>query len=282
MTKRTYAFVPMPSKRPKTTPGTPPSPTCHCSGIIAELKELVAELREANRNIGERLSNIERKISGSGAVATNVSTSAVNSDFENSVIQYGRVQREYNYRNARRVNLLIFGLPDSGVDPPDDKRSDPDSNDDLKLIRGALDSIQGLEPISILSASRLGSFDSSSPDAKSRPLKAVFDTVQSKSNVMKHLKQFIQNLNLPNIFVRNDLTTFQRQQRKSTLDVLHKIRAELPDDQKKCYVLREFNGSAKIVQRQQSDQNQRPTFADVYVAGSFCSPYNVQFDNLTI
>ena len=78
----------------------------------------MVELSEANRNMAERLSNIERKISGSGAVTTNVSTSAVNSDFENSVVQYGRVQRKYNDRNDRRVNLLIFGLPDSGVDPP--------------------------------------------------------------------------------------------------------------------------------------------------------------------
>ncbi len=245
------------------------------STVIAELKNLVAELKESNRMILERLSNLE---SGSSSA---VAVPATKSDFENSVNQYGRVQREWNDRNSRRANLLIFGLPDTGNDPPDDKRGDADSNPDLKFIRDALTPIQGIDPMTVLSVYRLGAFDVS--DAKSRPIKAEFDCVKSKASVMKKLKLFLTNLNVEKAFVRHDLTAYQRQQRKSTVDVLHKIRAEVADeDQKKSYVIRESNGIAKIVHRQSSGPNEPATFADVFVSGALCSPYNIQFDNLNL
>ena len=119
---------------------------------------------------------------------------------------------ERNDIEARKMNLIVFGVPEPKLDDGSDWTTDKKIEADIKLTRDTLTRELGtaMSPRDgIVDARRLGLKSDSGP----RPLKLVFNNIQTKRHVLTNAKR-LRDSNDPvakGLYINPDLTKRQRE-----------------------------------------------------------------------
>lgn len=156
---------------------------------LIDLKSLIVSLK---REIEE----LKAKITSN----TSINTSSNDSSHIEKVIQ------EVNERNARKSNLVVYGLPETTGDPSNDK-----AGTDKEAVIKILQILQPNIDFNTVSPFRLGKFDPSKPNP--RPIKVKLASEELLYACLKNGKKLKSNREYSQIVVSNDRTPLQQEDR---------------------------------------------------------------------
>lgn len=107
-------------------------------------------------------------------------------------------------RESRKLNLVCFGLNESVMDTPNERRAD-----DFDHINSVVAKVLNLPNIVVKSPVRLGRF--SQETTKPRPLRISVDSMEQKLKILERVNVRNSSLEIwKNLFIQSDLTKKQK------------------------------------------------------------------------
>lgn len=146
---------------------------------------------------------------------------------DNNGFSFEEALAEFEDRNARATNLILYNLPESKAEDEEERKKD-----DMERCMNTVAS-QRSDSYNVVASRRLGKYN----DGKIRPIKICFASREDMINVLKAYKT------KNNLYLNRDLTPRQR-------SISFKIRQEYRERIKNgesSIVIKYFNGMPKII-----------------------------------
>ena len=205
-----------------------------CNAFMATFKQEIRE--EMSKELNLMKKSLEQKVESEIAtVSTKIEKleAQVTSQQPNSA-DSEKLLNEIRDRDVRKLNLIIFNLPESKATEIEKRKED-----DQEEIRGLLDKIDALVPFS--KCVRLGKAPSSPPSSqRPRPLRITTASVTDQHKVLKAAVKLREIEDYQDVYINKDLTPLEQKNWSRLMEEKRKKIADAQREGKKdiTYVIR--------------------------------------------